>query len=109
MRKAFTLLINFSKTETRNFKRLAIGNILKDIKEMLEILYFENDVYYLFSPYGLEFGMNCLKNSTILEKQLLGMKSITTSLEVVGKCFPEQAEILLTQEPNFLQIIFSKN
>jgi hypothetical protein len=35
------------------------------------------DVNVLYDLFGVEFGLNCLKSSTILDKKLLGLKILT--------------------------------
>ena len=107
---AFDVLIKFSQTETRKFKKVTLESTIKEIKAIMEIIYFEYDIFAQFAETGINFGLNCLKNSTILEKQLLGMSSIDN---VLSGCIKNQdqvqGEILLTKEPNILTVLFESN
>jgi hypothetical protein len=46
-------------------------------------VYIESDVNAIF---GINFGINCFKNSVMLDKKLLGLKVLSDTLYEVTKC-----------------------
>jgi ubiquitin C-terminal hydrolase len=84
----FEILNKFSRTEIRNFKRDKIESSFKKLKEILIKVYMDVDVNVLYDMFGVEFGLNCFKSSTILDKKLLGLKILTETLSDVTRSGP---------------------
>ena len=82
---SFSILIKFSLIETRNFKRDKFENLIKQIRDIMFRVYMESDVNAILDVFGIEFGINCLKNSIILDKKLLGFKVLSDTMTEVTK------------------------
>ena len=75
----FDFLLDFGISDVRNFKKEKIDTIIKKLKNLLLKVYMESDVNALFDVFTIDFGINCL-TSVNLEKKLLGLKILSTSL-----------------------------
>ncbi len=82
---SFSILNKFSLIETRNFKREKFENLIKQLKEIMYRVYIDSDVNAYLDLFGIEFGINCLKNSIILDKKLLGFKVLNDTMAEVAK------------------------
>jgi ubiquitin carboxyl-terminal hydrolase 34 len=78
--RALEILNSFSKVEIRNFKRDKLESIVRKLKDILNKVYIESDVNAIFDIFGINFGINCLKNSVMLDKKLLGLKVLSDTL-----------------------------
>ena len=77
--KALIWLNKFSRSSARNFNKQKIEMCIKNLKDSLFRLMFENDVNATMEKWGVEFGVNCI-HSEVLDMKLLGLKIITDYL-----------------------------
>ena len=104
---AFNVLLEFSKIEKREFKLIRIVDILTKMFNMQKIIHFEHDASIHFADFILEFGFQCFKTSTILEKRLLGLTALKTGEGYTLKCEkPEKLLFLLHNTPNIFDLIY---
>jgi len=82
---SISILKKFSLIETRNFKREKLENLIKQLKDIMYRVYIDSDVNAILDVFGVEFGINCLKNSIILDKKLLGFKVLNDTMNEVAK------------------------
>ena len=63
-------LLEFSKSESRNFKRDKLDSLIKKLKDIMFYAYMENDVNAIFDIFGVDFGIYCL-NATTLDRKII--------------------------------------
>jgi hypothetical protein len=63
-------LLEFSKSDSRNFKRDKLDALIKKLKDIMFFAYMENDVNAIFDIFGVDFGIYCL-NATTLDRKII--------------------------------------
>ena len=63
-------LLEFSRSDSRNFKRDKLDSLIKKLKEIMFFAYMENDVNAIFDIFGIDFGIYCL-NATTLDRKII--------------------------------------
>ena len=102
------VLFGFSNVEKREFKLTRIVDILTKMFNIHKLIFFEHDAASHFADFMLEFGFNCFKNSTILEKRLLGLTALKTGENYTLKADkPEKLLFLLNIQPNIFDLVYA--
>jgi len=100
-------LKEFSLSDQRNFKREKFDKVIKNLKDIMYKVYLEPDINNILDNFGLDFGINCIK-SHILDKNLLGLKILTETLNEASKGFISVTGMVLSDKHVPTSLLFNK-
>ena len=98
-----------SKNMFKSFNKINIINFFNQLNSIMSYYMIKEDFDSSFCNFGFKFGLNCYKNSDVLEEKILGLNLITKCLnEHYNENINEEC-ILMKNDPNILTLLYEKN